>query len=296
MYRTGTFIFFIICSIGCAETRNSAATFSPLITHQHIVPKNDNADSLTASYQIKYRSDGLEITGYLTRPHKEGVYPVIIYNRGGNRDYGTLTTRDLKYHQYLAPFGYVVLSSQLRGNAYSEGVDEFGGEDLNDILRLIEINKTLDFTNDYIGVYGISRGGLNAYQISRLSDEIKAIAVVGAPVDPRLDFYTRPEMYQNVFKEIVGDTIEHRAAYDYRSPIKWVDEINEPVLILHGTNDHRVKPLHADLMIQKLKSLNKEFKYKFVEHADHGLNSHKSLRDREILEWFDKYLKVSGDQ
>lgn len=50
-----------------------------------------------------------------------------------------------------------------------------GGKDLNDILKLIEIGQSLEFADKTnIGVYGISRGGLNAYQIARLTDDIKA--------------------------------------------------------------------------------------------------------------------------
>ena len=163
---------------------------------------------------------------------------------------------------------------------------------MEDILKLIEIGKSLKFTiPEKIGVYGISRGGLNAYQISRLTDDIAAIAVVGAPVNPRLDFDTRPEMYTDVFMELIGDTISNKEAYDYRSPILWADEINEPVLLLHGSEDWRVKPINAELMIAKLKELNKEFEYLIVEGGDHGINTDRKLRNDKVLTWFKKYLK-----
>ena len=45
----------------------------------------------TEIFQITYRSDSLNINGYLARPKKPGTYPVIIFNRGGNRDFGALT-------------------------------------------------------------------------------------------------------------------------------------------------------------------------------------------------------------
>jgi hypothetical protein len=45
-------------------------------------------DSIQFS-KITYLSDGLKVTGYIAEPKKEGVYPCIISNRGGNRDFGS---------------------------------------------------------------------------------------------------------------------------------------------------------------------------------------------------------------
>ena len=46
--------------------------------------------SSTNLYQITYLSDGLKINGYIAQPIEPGNYPVIIFNRGGNRDFGAL--------------------------------------------------------------------------------------------------------------------------------------------------------------------------------------------------------------
>ncbi len=286
-----TFLLLLIIIQGCLCQDNEKKNFSIIIDYQHLIQTNTEFDKTIETYKIRYQSDGLEITGFIIKHQDSVKRPTIIYNRGGNEDFGTFSAKSLIYHQYLASKGYNVLSSQLRGNIFSEGKDEFGGKDLNDILQLIEINKTLEFANGKIGVYGISRGGLNAYQISRLTDEIDAIAVVGAPTNPRLDFDTRPEMYEKVYKVLVGDTINHKTEYDYRSPLIWAEEINEPTLILHGENDWRVKPINAELMIEKMKSLGKEFEYEIVENGDHGLNTHRKIRNEKVIDWFDKYLK-----
>ena len=284
-------IFSTLFLSSCKQEIKKKENFSPLIDYQYLIKTNNDFKLPTETYKIRYKSDGLEITGFLTKPKDLQKYPTIIYNRGGNRDFGTFTTKSLIYQQYLSSNGFIVLSSQLRGNMHSEGKDEFGGKDLNDILKLIEINKSLKYSNQNIGVFGISRGGLNAYQISRLTDEIKAIAVVGAPTDLRLDFDTRPEMYEKVLKELIGDTINFKKEYDYRSPIKWVNEINEPTLILHGSYDWRVKPINAELMIKEMKRLNKEFDFQIVENGDHGLNTHRNIRNEKVINWFRKYLK-----
>src|SRR5688572_20650791 len=41
-------------------------------------------------YGITYLSDGLKVNGLLVQPKKKGKYPAIIYNRGGNRNFGAL--------------------------------------------------------------------------------------------------------------------------------------------------------------------------------------------------------------
>lgn len=280
----------LLLTIGCKESAVNKEMFSNQLDYQYLMETNDTFNPPIETYKVRYDSDGLEIMGFITKPKTDSKYPVIIYNRGGNRDFGA--HRNFLYQQYLASCGYIVLSTQLRGNLFSEGKDEMGGADLNDILKLIEIGKSLPFAiSDKIGVFGISRGGLNTYQISRLSDDIKAIAVIGAPVDPRLLFDSRPEMYTKVFQELIGDTITNKDAYDYRSPLLWADEINEPVLILHGSEDWRVKPINAELMIEKFKERNKEFEYQIVEGGNHSLNSHRDLRNDKVLGWFAKYLK-----
>lgn len=63
----------------------------------------------------------------MAKPKKEGKYPCIIYNRGGNRDFGSLkVATGATLMGMLAAQGYVVIASQYRGNAGGEGAEEFG--------------------------------------------------------------------------------------------------------------------------------------------------------------------------
>lgn len=283
----------IFCFSQCqASLQNSENTFSSLILTQEPFEIPETVFHDVSNYEITYKSDGLTITGYIFKPKQEGTYPVLLTTRGGNRDFGTYTISRFDLAQELASKGFVVIATQLRGNKFSDGIDEMGGKDLNDILRLIDIAKSVDFMDESkIGMFGISRGGMNTYQISRLTDEIKAIAVIGAPVDPRIGFKSRPKMYTNVYSQLVGDTITNKEAYDYRSPIKWVDEINEPVLLMHGIEDWRVKLINAQLMEKELIRLKKDHKAIFFEDGNHGLTSHTQLRNDALLDWFNTYLK-----
>lgn len=289
LFTLSFFSFLCSCQLN-SELKND--TFSPLLLTQNQFDIPESVFPQIENYEITYKSDGLTITGYIFKPKQEATYPVIITTRGGNRNFGTYSIRSFGLAQEIASKGYVVIATQLRGNKFSDGIDEMGGKDLNDILRLIDIAKSIDFMDDdNIGMYGISRGGRNTYQISRLTDDINAIAVIGAPADPRIGFKSRPKLYDNVWLQLVGDTIDHKAAYDYRSPIKWVDKINEPVLIMHGLDDWRVLPINAQLMEEELIRLNKSHKVIFLKDGNHSLSSHTQLRNDALIEWFDMYLK-----
>lgn len=268
--------------------------FSNLISYQHLNKSAAvNNGVFVETYEIKYRVDGLMITGYINKPVGDQViYPALIACRGGNRDFGTFDRKQLEMQRNLAGQGFIVLSSQLRGNIFSQGIDEMGGADLNDILQLIKIAKNLSFVDaENVGIHGVSRGGRTAYQISRISNEIKSVSVVGAPVDIRDSHSYRPEKYTRVNLPLIGDTINFKDAYDARSPIHWVDELNEPILILHGVDDWRGKVDNVKRIIPELEKCDKEFEYHFIEGGSHTLGSHAELRDSLVVEWHKRHLK-----
>ena len=156
-------------------------------------------------YSISYISDGLKINGFLVKPKKKGNYPCIIYNRGGNRDFGELKVAHgaITLGQ-IAKEGYVVVASQYRGNGGSDGQEEFGGKDVNDVTILTEVLKEIEGANtEKIGMYGWSRGGMMTYIALTKSKNIKAAVVGGAVSDNFSSIKDRPEMETNVYAELI---------------------------------------------------------------------------------------------
>ena len=134
--------------------------------------------------EITYLSDGLRIKGFVLAPKKEGRYPVLMWNRGGCREnVGVLTRYGLA--RWVAPFadwGYVVVGSQYRGAPGSEGKDEFGGADVNDVMNLLPLLEALPNADpSRIGMAGFSRGALMTYLALTKTDRIKAAMVASAP-------------------------------------------------------------------------------------------------------------------
>ena len=283
-------VIVIVCSFSCKQKEQ--ATFQNKILSQRLLNKTEsfNVEGVN-TYKINYESNGLTIEGFIAKPtlikSKEKL-PAIIFCRGGNQSFGLLNAFQLRMINQLAAKGFVVLASQLRGNTTSEGVDEFGGKDVNDILNLIEIAKDIDFiASKNIHVLGYSRGGMNTYQVSKLTDNINSIAVVGGSTNKFKAIKYRESMYYNVYVPLFGDTIQNKNEYIKRSPIFWHNALNEPLLILHGANDYRVSVEEAQQMIDSLLISNKkDFKFKIFNAGNHPLSNYSEERDSLIINWF----------
>jgi dipeptidyl aminopeptidase/acylaminoacyl peptidase len=281
--------------MGCRVRWNGMPIYSELISSTAIevfpVYKKE-----VEAFQIKYKVDSLTIAGFILKPIRmNGKRPMIIFNRGGNKDFGAIDEKTLAYLAYIASQGYVVMASQYRGNSFSDGKDEFGGEDVKDALALIDIAKSEGYVDLHrIGVLGYSRGGMMAYLMSKHTDKIKAIAVVGAPTDVFQTCRERPEMYREVLLPLVGDSIHHKKDFMDRSPLYWAGAINEPTLLLHGTADVKVDVEQAKQLIAAMEGNGQKFCYKLFEGGNHPLENFRDQRDAIIMAWFDMHLS-QGD-
>jgi len=288
-------LFFVIFCFSCKEKQE--VTFHSQIITQQLLKETEmfHYDGVN-TYKINYKSDGLRIEGFIARPTQykpTTKLPAIIYCRGGNQSFGAISDYQLKIMNRLARKGFIVFASQLRGNMYSEGVDELGGKDVNDILKLIDIAKDLDFVDaKNIHVFGISRGGMNTYQVSKLTDAINSIAVVGSPTSLFSLTNFRPKMYTKVMQPLIGDSLTKRKEYEERSAIFWYNKLNEPTLILHGSEDSNVEVKEAQRLIDSFtRSNKKDFQFKIFEGGNHSLSNFEEERNELISNWFKKNNK-----
>lgn len=145
------------------------------------IPEIKQVLSSVNLYHISYSSDGLKVRGYLAVPKEQRNYPCIIYNRGGNKDFGKLTDEGfIRSLSEISSQGYIVIASQYRGNDCGEGQEEFGGKDVNDVVNLIPLLAQVPQADtSRIGMFGWSRGGMMTYLALTKTTEIKA-AVVGS--------------------------------------------------------------------------------------------------------------------
>ena len=120
-------------------------------------------------YAITYQSDSSIVKGITVEPKKEGVFPVVIFNRGGNANFAELDVSTLIYFTAkLAEQGYIIIASNYREQ------EEYGGEDINDVLYLTETIKEINKADtSRIGMFGWSRGGMMTYLALQKCDKIK---------------------------------------------------------------------------------------------------------------------------
>ncbi len=251
-------------------------------------------DSVTAE-RITYLSDGLKVKGYLVYPKTPGRYPGIIYNRGGNKEFGKITSFKVAFVMgRVAAMGYVVGGSQYRGNDGGEGHEEFGGKDVDDVLNMVPLLKSLpDVDSSRLGIFGWSRGGMMTYLTLMRTDIFRAAVVGGGLSDLFMMMTSRPGM-EEVYYDVIPGYAQHKEqSLDARSAIRHVDRIckTTPVLMLHGTADWRVVPQMALDMAEAFQKEQIPYRLVMLEGGDHGLTEHNQEVYRQIRMWLDRFVK-----
>lgn len=243
-------------------------------------------------YRMIYESDGYKVVGYITEPKTdENKLPCIIWNRGGSNDFGSIKIGQLFLR--IGEFslnGYITISTQYRGNAGGDGIDEFGGNEVADVIKLHSILKEHPRADiERIGMWGASRGGMMLYRCLVKVNWIKAAVAVSAVADLINQENFRPEMKDHHIKMFGGSEFEKKK----RSALYWVDKFpkNVPILIMHGTADWRVDPMDSIKMSCELYENKVPHRLVMFEGNDHALSENKTEAMKFALEWFDRFVK-----
>ncbi len=241
------------------------------------------------SYKFSYRSDGYWINGYISIPAEfirdELPGKCILYNRGGNSRIGLLADDDTA--KICAETNRIVIASQYRGALGGQGIDEFGGDDINDVIKLIDLcEDQFSFVNmEGFCTVGVSRGGMMSYLAAKQDERVKSIIAVSAVSDLFKAYEEREDM-QELLRGSIGATPEASPEeYRKRSAVYWAEEIKVPVLIIHSRGDEQVSFVQAQAMYDKLKQSNADVSLVARDDGIHGLNSDDA---QVILDWLNK--------
>ncbi len=252
-------------------------------------------DSVNA-YKITYLSDGLKVNGYLVMPKRPGIYPCIIYNRGGNREFGKLDHGDYGYYMaQIASWGYVVVGSQYRGNDSSEGREEFGGKDVNDVLNLIPLlSHVKSADTSRIGMYGVSRGGMMTYISMRKTNRLKGAVVLSGITDLVKLIVTRPAMDTGVYQQLIPNYANEKTnQLEERSAVYFADKLcrTTPLLILQGTADWRVPTDQVLDLVDKLYKNKQPLRFTLFEGGSHGVDEFWDEVSQQTKIFLDRYVR-----
>lgn len=242
-----------------------------------------------------YPSDGLKVKGLLSVVPNPAEQPLLIYLRGGNRIFG-LTNPGA---DFMCADSYTVIAPTYRGGV-SEGVDEYGGNDVNDIKNLmdflphLEKKLKLSFQNGRKYMVGVSRGGMQMFlALSRFPElqlQLTKIVSLSGVLDIREFMATRPDVKGELMKDFgLADDINEPEWLDQRDALLTAPKMCSqlPIIILQGTEDNRVGLTQGQKMIKQLKDNGKHVFYLEIEGGDHCLSNHKD-RVRLVLDLLEK--------
>ncbi len=311
----GIVIFLVLCLVACTPATNKntnwnvpingelnptplpvsnsieeLAALGDVLSLEEVITGVDELDEGAYLYRIMYLSDGYMVEGYIAAPkdYLEQVepYPVLIYNRGGNADYGAVNSN---FTSAIAiSLKAIVFASQYRETHEGTGKDEFGGDDVHDVIKLIDFADRCTFVDkEHIIMWGESRGSIMTYEIIRIDDRVRAAIVTGSVPDLVATYNQRNQQMKNMLQYRVGGTPEEvPEEYTKRSAIQWAEEINTPLLIFHTVDDIRAPVEDVDKFVSLLNSLGKDVIYIRKVEGGH------CWRDMALIKtFFDRHTK-----
>ena len=250
------------------------------------------------SASAKGTNGKVKVVGFLVKPRDpEGRrYPVIIYNRGGLQDIGKIDVPNILDFYELAANGFVVLASQYRGNDGGEGLKQFGGADVGDVVTLVSLASSLPYADPKnIFFYGLSRGGMMTFLALARGVTVNAAAVVGGIYDLQALMSAAklrmPGVANRVMTLIPDYSSRGAAALAERSVMAWPEKLAVPLLMIHGSEDEEVPVSQALAFAARLSSLRKEYELIVYAKEIHEALNNRRDRDARIVAWFRRYLR-----
>ena len=234
--------------------------------------------------EITYWSDGLKVKGLLAEPVVEGKYEGIIYLRGGIQHVGMV--RPSRIAQ-LASNGFVVFAPYYRGNRGGEGRDEFGGGDRQDAINAVDVLKqSKKVIANRIHLFSFSRGGIMALWTAILRNDITSVVTWAGVSDVIFTYYERQDLRRMMRRVIGGTPKNNPTAYRDRTALLRIEELDAPVLIIHGMRDEHVSIDQAILLENALKEHHKIYETKYFPAYTHYIPPWQNAQIvRELCEW-----------
>ncbi len=252
--------------------------------------------------EIKVASshDGREIEAWVALPpgfEADGSFPMLLEIHGGPfAMYGPFFASEL---QRYAAEGYVTVWSNPRGSTgYGEGfaqaIDKaYPGHDYDDLMSVVDALVARRYVSkDRLFVTGGSGGGILTAWIVTRTDRFAAAASV-KPVINWMTMALSSDIAQFVRRHwIREDPWANPEAFLAFSPIRYVDKVKTPTLMMVGEEDWRTPTWEAEQFFTGLKMNGVDTALVRIPGASHGITSRPSrliaLTDN-IMGWFAKH-------
>ena len=245
--------------------------------------------------------DGEQLVCYYTLPkeYDKGGYvdspiPLVVVPHGG-----PIKVRDKfefnSYHQWLASCGYAVLSVNFRfssgfGKAFvNAGNGQWGGKAHLDVIDAIEACIVKGITEmGKLAVFGASYGGYESLAaLTFTPDYFTCCVAICGPSSLKTIIESVPEYWEFTSKPLSDETKfftkqafitsmggdpqdkEGTAYLEKCSPLNYLDEIQAPLLLVHGKNDHVVSERESKQIYEGMKKYGKQVTYILFSNEGH---------------------------
>ena len=233
---------------------------------------SDVVDLKPVSYTTR---DGVKIPAYLAVPNNRGPHPTILLPHGG--PYARDSAEFDAWTQFLVGQGFAVLKPNYRGSVgYGEAYMQAGyrqwglkmQEDLMDGLDWLVGQGIAD--EEKVCVVGASYGGYTALVSAYKFAEKISCAVSLAGISDLEDMVERIYSFDLVKRN--RERIQKQAQLKANSPIRQIDSISVPILLLHGNRDTVVRVQQSSQFAKALAKKGKPHRYVEQDQGDHFLS------------------------
>jgi dipeptidyl aminopeptidase/acylaminoacyl peptidase len=258
--------------------------------------------ALGATEVVKWKSgkDGIEIDGIVTKPVDwDGTKkaPFLLNPHGGPTGASLLAFNPGV--QVMAANGYMVLEPNFRGSSgrgekfATANQNDWGGGDYKDDMSGVQAMVDKGWADpDRLGAFGWSYGGYMTMWIDTQTDRFKAISP-GAGLPDLISMYAQTDIhkYLTEFEGVKTPWDNYQEYWDH-SPMKFINNVKTPTMILHGQSDTRVPIPQSEEFYRGLVDRKIPVEYVTYPRENHGFVEPRHVQDRyqRYLVFFGKYL------
>ncbi len=256
---------------------------------------------------VRFESfDGRNIPAFFTEPETVGgdTFPVIVDIHGGPESQRRPSFRSLR--QYFVHHGYGVFEPNVRGSS-GYGIEymsldnvEKRMDSVKDIRAGVEwLGEREEVDPDRIAAYGGSYGGFMVLASLTKYPDLWAAGVDVVGIANFVTFLENTGEWRRKHREAeYGSLEEDREFLEEISPINHVEDIQAPLLVLHGENDPRVPVGEAEQIVEKVRERGVPVEKLIFPDEGHGFQKLENRKKayRKVVEFLDRYVFLGRDQ
>ncbi len=243
---------------------------------------------------------GGKVHGWVLPPQdkKEGEkYPAILYIHGGPHPFYAY---GFDYeHQIFSGAGFAVIYCNPRGSSsygreHESMTKAFDGTAYTDLLQFVdEACRKFDFIDsDRLGVTGGSYGGYMTNKMAVGCKKFKAYITQRSIASEQISYAS---------SDMQGDSSNFRSFEDFmiynieKSVVSYAENLNAPILIMHGMKDLRCPVENAHQLYTAFKDIHPEIPVKMILYPNTTHSQPTDYKSKyhyytSMVNWFKKYL------